>query len=242
MYQEKDDLLPAPATLSSEEQEVEKRMRLLALFKHESANLKQVLEDFDALSGVQRKERLDACDSILDICDRVLSDKGWYTSRFLKSVIEPIEKQRAAMQSLRRELILDDTQVQVKKPEIDSEGKCVVYLLLFHREGLEMKNWENLLMHLDRYCLGRPVYSKEEEARAFVRSKENQSREAYVKVYVDESMIVSSDFGQRKDRLGQPLLTLAQGAIRVDQVEQLVHLNKPYYFYKQKELVVCSDQ
>jgi hypothetical protein len=63
-----------------------------------------------------------------------------------------------------------------------------------------------------------------------VRSKDRRENEAYVRVQLPTAALIDDADCRRCDRIGQQIVSIAQGALNIDYIKGFYHLGKEYKF------------
>ena len=181
-------------------------------------------------------------DAILKALDDAIQQGPWGTSSFLrvigKSLLEiregfakrvdaSAQQQSNRLSSLANQMALRSAQRKV-------------YIVLYSFEGSNIKTWERIVANLPRQMISRPVYSQEDDAIAFIKTKENKNNEAYIVIYINESDILPMPTDKLPhDKLGKQLLTLKDKSLKLDNIDCFVHQSGVYH-YSQGRLVKDS--
>ncbi len=113
-----------------------------------------------------------------------------------------------------------------------------VYIVLFQLDGQNIMQWEKQLGSLKEYCAGRPIYREKKDALSCIAQKANKKKEACIRLYVAEAMILKQAPGLRPyDRWGVELLTLGATAFDVSRVDAFIHGGDDYYDVKNGRLI-----
>ncbi|MDP3705622.1 MAG: Dot/Icm secretion system protein IcmQ [Legionellaceae bacterium] len=106
-----------------------------------------------------------------------------------------------------------------------------VYIGLYSVEGVNLQSWENIVANLRRQMVSRPVYAKEDEIIAIIKTKEKKINEAYVSIFVSEADILSINADKAPiDKLGKSMLVLKDNAINLDNINFFMHLSGKYRY------------
>jgi intracellular multiplication protein IcmQ len=106
-----------------------------------------------------------------------------------------------------------------------------VYISLYQSQGVNIHKWQEVIISLVRYSIGRPIYQDEEDVKAATRLTDRNPNNAYVVVRVNSDAILPDSIEQpRVDRAGRKLITLQEGAITLHNIVHLVHATGQYKF------------
>lgn len=159
---------------------------------------------------------------LIKLLDNLLSGDAWEKSLLLKATHKRIEALRSSAQEL-----LDSATTVVEEETEDTKlavGQKVVYISLYQAHGNNMTQWQSAIKSIVEHAVSRPVYSREEDIVALIRSKEHPECEAYIVVNVKEDDVIPPYLGKAvQDRFGHELLTLRQGAIALQNITEFVH-------------------
>lgn len=110
-------------------------------------------------------------------------------------------------------------------------GQQEIFIALYSFDGTNIQTWERILANLPKQMLSRPIYAKEEDAIALIRSKENKNNEAYVSIFINQGdiLVLPSD-KIPMDKLGKPLLTLKDKSLSTDNINRFVHESGVYTY------------
>ncbi len=199
-----------------------------------------------AESFYRQQERTEAqclqlSQDIVATVERMLAAGDWQTSQFMRNLAEPLRELMTKAQDTAAQL-QRARQAQAHPVTALQPDECHVYISLYQAEGHDLKKWEAQLRSIDAYLVGRPIYKHEEEIRSMIRQKLVGVSEAYAVAVVPKRAIMDNSFTAKKtDRLGFELLTVEPTALGPDNVIAFVHLNKRYYFSRQRLQAVDAE-
>lgn len=170
--------------------------------------------------------------------DKLLSTGDWDFALLLKSTKKRLQVLRDQAQALVDKALPAKSVSKggaITAKAVHREGYQVIYISLYQSEGANLSKWEGALKSIEGHTISRPVYGREDDAKAFIRAKTRKDTEAYVAIYVDESSVIPPYLGKPvQDRLGHELLTIRQGAVMLSNVAEFVHEGKHYHFHEGK--------
>ena len=174
-------------------------------------------------------------DAILKALDDALQQGPWGTSSFLqvigKSLLEIRDGFANRMDTSTQQKLQNDSSL-ANEMALRSDQKKV-YIALYSFEGTSIKSWERIVANLPRQMISRPIYTKEEDAIAIVKTKENKNNEAYVSIYINETDILPMPVDKLPvDKLGKQLLTLKDRSLKLDNIDCFVHQSGTYHYSK----------
>lgn len=177
---------------------------------------------------IKRKAEL-----LLDALDRAIAGGSWDETNFILLIGKKLRAMR------------DDLSAQLKIAQEDPTSSAAflshqramqstlkeVYIGLYSVEGVNLQSWEQIIANLRRQMVSRPVYAKEDDIIAIIKTKEKKINEAYVSIFVNEAdiLLVSADKAPI-DKLGKPMLVLKDNAINLDNINLFVHLSGKYRY------------
>ena len=118
---------------------------------------------------------------------------------------------------------------------IKYSGLIDIYVSLYNAEGQNIYKWENILTTISRQAITRPIYKKEKDVREVITAKENQTNDAYIIAYVNETSITKTITGKPLlDRFGHELLVLKENSIVTNNIAKFIHSSGEYSYEKGK--------
>lgn len=173
------------------------------------------------------------CQAILNILNETIDTGPWDKSSFLGVVGKNLHQIREAFST---ETGAPTEAQQRAESRLASKsarevGMMEIYVSLYSSTGGDIFSWERILASLPRQIISRPIYSKEEDIRNAIRTKENTVNEAYAAILIhpDDILPVPSD-KVAKDRHGIELLSLKDRSIQLEFVNRFVHQNVNYVY------------
>ena len=175
--------------------------------------------------------------SILATLDDALAKGPWGASTFLSLIGKKLQhirdefeqKQQQQEESLYGNLTTLSASANQSVERYDQMQK--IFIALYASDGTNLNSWERVIANLPSQMISRPVYAKEEDIIAILRSKSNPVNEAYASFYVDPKYILEKLTEKTTvDKLGKPLLALKDKAINLDHLDRFVHLSGTYKF------------
>lgn len=168
---------------------------------------------------------------VLAILDKALHEGPWQTSNFLKSIGKNLQTIRNDF-AKKIESDADNLQKNTEKAQLAIKaGQKEIFISLYSSTGSNLQSWERILNNLPRQLISRPIYSNEESIVSIIKSKENRLNEAYVSLFINENSLLSLPTEKIPvDKLGQPLLTLKDNAITLENISRFEHQSGTYSF------------
>lgn len=168
---------------------------------------------------------------IKKILDTGIKEGPWQANLFLKGIKKKLEELRDQFEI---EVGLD----QLKSEDINGSlsanldnSATDVYISLYQSQGSNIHKWQDVIVSLVRYSMGRPIYKSEDDVKAATRLTDRNPNNAYVVIKVNSDAILLDSLEQpRFDREGRKLIMLRQGAITLRNVVRLVHTTGQYKF------------
>ncbi len=205
------------------------RQLLLDLMEAETENISQIAHEFHQADRDDKNAAIRYSESIVASADRVLSAGDWDTSLFLKTIVKPIKEMKHDAEHFLRS---SRAEVGDTADLVIPEHQVMLYVSLFQTRGDDLQLWEKQVRSLNRYIVGRPIYSSEDNVKKVIRLKQNSSNEAYVVLLVDKRFVQKPNAFEveRKDRYGNSLETLKPGVLKSENIIKLVHDGVSYRF------------
>lgn len=125
------------------------------------------------------------------------------------------------------------------KDDNENEGRDV-YVYLFNILGRKLSSWYHLFSQqaLMEHSVNRPIYGRREHIDELLRSKDSLEQHAYIVVSVDpEDITMDMTDSVLKDNLGNPLMRVRQGSLRVENVKYFHHMERDYKLTDEGTLV-----
>jgi intracellular multiplication protein IcmQ len=171
--------------------------------------------------------------------DSLLNTGDWEKSLFLRAMAKRINNIREDTQDLVEELNDGDSNSIIENSNFDKtkEGYVKVYISLYQADGNNLQIWQIMLKSLAKYSINRPIYAKEEDVKAMIRSKADPIRHSYVVIMVTPDSIIKPE-SQQTDNLGHELLALKENSIETENIVSFVHANKKNYIFHDNKLIL----
>ena len=165
---------------------------------------------------------------IKKILDEGITAGPWQANLFLKGIKKKLEEIRDDFVT---KVCLDLHHGQSAN-DLLAANSCEnteVYIALYQSQGSNMNKWQEVVVSLVNYTIGRPIYYNETDVRAAIRLNDRNLNHAYVVVNVHSDAILSdeADLG-RTDREGRKLISLSEAAIQLENIVRLVHATGQY--------------
>lgn len=164
---------------------------------------------------------------LVAVLDTLLTSGNWEASLFLKATAKQIQQLREKAEQLLITATGSGALIRAKELT-EKDGYRKVFISVYQAEGTNLQQWNHTLKSLMEYSISRPVYGNEETVKALIRSKTDKQKEGYVVVYIQEENIIRMPGKEASDRLGNELLTLKTGAVKLENIIEFVHCNQSY--------------
>lgn len=173
--------------------------------------------------------------SILATLDDALAQGPWGASTFLNLIGKKLQHIRDEFEQKQQEESFYGNSATLSASAnlgVDRYAQMQkIFIALYASDGTNLNSWERVIANLPSQMISRPVYAKEEDIIAILRSKSNPVNEAYASIYVDPKYILEKLSEKiTTDKLGKPLLALKDRAINLDNLDRFVHLSGTYKF------------
>lgn len=161
------------------------------------------------------------------ILDEGIASGPWQANLFLKGIKKKLEE-------IRDEFVtrvgIDRHHEQMANDLFAANSEMTeIYIALYQSQGANMSKWQEVVVSLVNYIMGRPIYSNETDVQAAIRLNDRNLNHAYVVVKVASDAILSSTTELvRTDREGRRLINLREAAIQLQNIVRLVHASGEY--------------
>ena len=167
---------------------------------------------------------------IVKLLDNSIQSGPWEANLFLKGVKKSLEELRKRyVTNLGLDQISNQALSNAQPTDESALPLIEVYVLLYQAQGANLHKWLELITALVRSFTGRPIYKTEENANAAAQLNDSNPNHAYlaVKVPVDMLVVEAVDVA-RVDREGRHLVMLREGALKLHNIQRLVHCTGQY--------------
>lgn len=176
-------------------------------------------------------------EEILESIDKTIKNGPWDKSNFLKAIGKNLQEIRDDFHhKIHAEAETIKKQEHISQPTL-KPGQIEIFVSLYSTNGSSLQTWERILMNLPKQIISRPIYADEEAIKTVIKSKENRLNEAYISLFISETSLL--ELPQDKisyDKLGQPLLTLKNNAIHIENINRFEHTSGTYLFVNSRLL------
>ena len=177
---------------------------------------------------LQTEQEIQVALEIKKILDEGIGSGPWQGNLFLTGIKKKLEEIRDDFVA---KVGLDQHHKQMASDVLAAKSAdyTEVYITLYQSQGSNMSKWQEVVISLVNYTMGRPIYYDETEARAAIRLNDRNLNHAYVVVKVPSDAILThiTDV-PRTDREGRKLISLREAAIQLKNVVRLVHATGQY--------------
>lgn len=216
---------------------IELRQHITKVALAENEKLKQRLSDYQASDSHDIEDAKALSREIIAITDRVLQIDGWHDSLFLRNVMKPLEEAKANAEAFIEEH--EDSagyQHEDMARQLQSDEQ-MVYMTLYQTGASHHLDWLTQLNTIQKTLLGRPVYFNEHAARGVIRSKIDNSADAYIMLHLNSSLLDTLKKEQlNEDTNGCEFITLQPNMLTCEQIVELIYKDQRY-FYMDGELI-----
>lgn len=130
-------------------------------------------------------------------------------------------------------------QASQESEQTDEDQGREVYVYLFNILGRKLSSWYHLLSQqsLMEHSVNRPIYGRRSHVEELLRSKNSLEQHAFIAISVDPSDItMDMTDSVLKDNLGNPLMRVRQGALRLENVKYFHHMDRDFELTKEGTL------
>lgn len=115
---------------------------------------------------------------------------------------------------------------------LNPEEEVLVYVYLYNAHGTLLRNWISMMTPKTfyEYSVNRPIYSEKSQVETFIHSKPQPAKHGYLTVAVKKTDILPSYGALPLDPLGQPLIKIREGALRMEKWVAFTHNRQEYMF------------
>lgn len=174
--------------------------------------------------------------AVLSALDEALSQGDWASSSFLTQIGLKLQKIRDdfAQSQVEEGFSRQEISIESLKQQADTRSQMMkVFIALYAYDGGELPSWERVIANLPTQMVSRPVYANEEDLLAILRTKAKSVNDAYVSVYIEPSDIIERQSEKGVfDKLGVPLLSIKNNAVKLGNLDLFVHQTGNYYYLK----------
>ncbi|WP_133129388.1 Dot/Icm secretion system protein IcmQ [Legionella yabuuchiae] len=186
----------------------------------------------------------DQSKAILEALDNAIKEGPWEESSFLRVIGKNLRELR--------DKFADQSRFSNQEDKIASNlanrialrsGQREIFIALYSSTGSNIQSWTHILANLPRQIISRPIYVNEQDVKEVIRTKENQNNEAYVSIYINKDDILPVHPDKvPTDRLGKPLLSLKDKAIKVENINRFVHVSGIYKYLGGRLVKINSNE
>lgn len=171
--------------------------------------------------------------AILDALNKAIDTGPWEESNFLKTIGANLCSIRDKFINVLGEMPNLENGIPRVGRHHEDEVHQEVFIALYSSEGNNMQAWERILSNLPRQIISRPVYADESGVQSIIKTKTNKINEAYVAIGISQSSILN--LPQDKipiDKLGNPLLSIKDRSLNMENISRFVHYSGTYNYVK----------
>ncbi len=167
--------------------------------------------------------------AIKKILDEGITQGPWQTNLFLKGIKKKLEEMRNAFVHQVGLDQFNEGQMIQGALVTGKQEKLELYIALYQSQGSNMNKWQEVVLSLVNYTMGRRIYYNETDVKAAVRLNDRNLNHAYVVVSVSSDAIFEEESDAiRTDREGRQLVSLRSSAIKIKNIIRLVHATGEY--------------
>lgn len=158
-----------------------------------------------------------------------IGDKFRFVRERLKEVLTHLEADQSSTR-----VVTSDIKVDLQ------EGEVAVYVYLFNTKGAVLRSWINMVSPkvFYEYSVNRPIYAEKTQVDAMLRAKTDKPQHAYLTVAVKASDILQSTSDTlQKDSLGNPLVKVREGSLKIDKLITFTHNGHEYRLSPEGEFI-----
>lgn len=109
------------------------------------------------------------------------------------------------------------------------EDDVNVYVYIFNSQGLDVASWRKMVSPevYYEYSVSRPIYAEKEHIEKLIDSKPTRTQHGFITVSVKKDALLPVDEAA-KDALGNQLIKVKEGALKIDRVVCFTHNSIDY--------------
>ncbi|GGI89951.1 Dot/Icm secretion system protein IcmQ [Legionella impletisoli] len=182
--------------------------------------------------------------AILEALDNAINEGPWEESNFLRVIGKNLRQLRDKFSSQTKALNQDEKIASNLANRIAlRSGQREIFIALYSSTGSNIQSWTHILANLPRQIISRPIYANEQDVKEVIRTKENQNNEGYVAIYINKDDILPTHPDKiPTDKLGKPLLSLKDKAIKVENINRFVHISGVYKYLGGRLVKINSNE
>lgn len=168
----------------------------------------------------------------LNSVDETIKNGPWNESNFLRMIGKGLGKIRDDIAGLLSDSAPNMQVASNLTNRVAARvGQVELFIGLYCSDGFNVFSWERIVVNLPDQMVSRPVYAHEEDIKEMIRGKSNKINEAYISAFVDTDAIIHLPPEKTLyDKLNKPMVSLKDGAVRLDNLHRFVHLTGIYDF------------
>lgn len=119
----------------------------------------------------------------------------------------------------------------IKNEKTVVEDEVLVFVHLFNAQGLTLQTWQKFISPtlFYEYGINRPIYAEKAHIDALLRSRPSKVQHAYLTVAIKPGDVVKkADEVIAKDQIGNPLIKVKEGALKVERLIAFTHNDIEY--------------
>lgn len=177
---------------------------------------------------LQTEQEIQVALEIKKILEEGIAAGPWQANLFLKGIKKKLEE---LCDDFVTRVGLDQHHQQMANDllEASRSENTEVYIALYQSQGSNMSRWQEVVVSLVNYTMGRPIYYNEADVRAAIHLNDRNLNHAYavVRVHNEAILPVPTDL-PRRDREGRKLVSLREASIQLKNIARLVHATGQY--------------
>lgn len=172
-------------------------------------------------------------EAVLKALDEAIKNGPWDQSNFLRAIgtnLNEIRDNFVSQLGTRSQAQMKADTHLAQRMALRS-GQQEVFVSLYSADGSNLQSWERIVANLPRQMISRPIYTSEEHVKELIKTKDNKQNEAYLVIYINQSDVIPL-LGEKalSDKLGNPLLTLKDKTLNLENISRFVHVTGVYQF------------
>ncbi len=168
--------------------------------------------------------------TVIDALDNALKKDLWSKSPILTSYKKKLKALRDKFyEQLGIAGYLNKVTHHTKETAEDRAGQLKIYLSLYNVDGLNLEKWVAIINGVTNAIVTRPIYRAEDDVQALIRSKQDNDKEGYIIVYINNGDLLAPQEGSTSvDSFGNELILIKDSCIKFENIIEFVHLSEHY--------------
>jgi len=140
------------------------------------------------------------------------------------------ERLNNLLENIQKDTFIPEKKVKPAYEVMVEEDEMLVYVHLYNSQGNVVRTWQSVITPkaFFDFSVNRPVYADQKSIETFIRGKANKTQHAYLTIAMKKEHLVSNRDEGLKDAMGNPLIKIKEGSLRMDKVLSFTHNENVY--------------